>query len=685
MLESDLTQKRSKLAIGLSLWLRRQVVRQSILLLLYTVGLALSFILAYGLRFDFAMDGKYWQQIFSYLPWVVLLKLLLLFAFGQFSGLLSYFSLPDLGRIFKASLLYFAILLSVWLVSWGAYAPPRGVILTDCLISFLGLACIRLGFRLLRERYLAPFCCANPHAQRVGIVGAGDVGAHLANDLFAKRGVGLIPVCFFDDDQKKWGARIHGVPVLGAPEMILQKNDTLGLEQIIIAMPSAPAKRIGHIVKMLRPSRLKIQIVPAMDQLATGQLTVSQIRPVEIQDLLGRQPVTIETNNIREFLVNRGVMVTGAGGSIGSELCRQIAAFEPKQLLLVERTELSLFLMEREMIHLGFGGLIIPLIADITDESQMRAILLKYQPSVLFHAAAYKHVPLMDRQPGEAIKDNFIGTARLAELALTHGVAKFVMISTDKAVNPTSAMGATKRLAEIYLQGLAANHPQGTQFIAVRFGNVLGSSGSVVPIFTRQIADGGPVTVTHPDMVRYFMTIPEAVGLVLQSAAQGQGGEIFVLDMGKPVKILDLARQMIELSGLKPEEDIEIKFVGLRPGEKMYEEFNLKGEAYHPTRHPRIMRFVTGSEDWRNIKEVLQKLSSELHRADADRLKLLIQQSLAEYTPDLDAARNTVRKTITGDEIKSQPEPRLAANLAAGAVRPVASDGVEKNSALRTY
>jgi FlaA1/EpsC-like NDP-sugar epimerase len=246
-------------------------------------------------------------------------------------------------------------------------------------------------------------------------------------------------------------------------------------------------------------------------------------------------------------------------------------------------------------------------------------------------------------------------------------------------------MGATKRLAEIYLQGLAANHPQGTQFIAVRFGNVLGSSGSVVPIFTRQIADGGPVTVTHPDMVRYFMTIPEAVGLVLQSAAQGQGGEIFVLDMGKPVKILDLARQMIELSGLKPEEDIEIKFVGLRPGEKMYEEFNLKGEAYHPTRHPRIMRFVTGSEDWRNIKEVLQKLSSELHRADADRLKLLIQQSLAEYTPDLDAARNTVRKTITGDEIKSQPEPRLAANLAAGAVRPVASDGVEKNSALRTY
>ena len=266
-------------------------------------------------------------------------------------------------------------------------------------------------------------------------------------------------MAFFDDDEKKWGAQLHGVPVLGAPELILKRNEALGLEQIIIAMPTAPAKRIGEIVKLLQPSRLKVAIVPAMDQLATGQLKVSQIRPVEIQDLLGRKPVEIETKNIREILVNRRVMVTGAGGSIGSELCRQIATFEPERLLLVEQSEVQLFAIEQELISLGFGGVIVPLIADIIDEPQMRAILQEHEPDVLFHAAAHKHVPMMERQPGEAIKNNFIGTARLAELALAHGVGKFVLISTDKAVNPTSAMGATKRLAEIYLQALSAKHP----------------------------------------------------------------------------------------------------------------------------------------------------------------------------------------------------------------------------------
>jgi FlaA1/EpsC-like NDP-sugar epimerase len=516
----------------------------------------------------------------------------------------------------------------------------------------MGLAGTRLGFRLLRERYLAPYSHHNTLAQRVGIVGAGDVGASLVNDLFSKRGLGLLPVGFFDDDTKKWGSRIHGVPVIGAPELILEKNHALDLEQIIIAMPTAPAKRIGEIVKLLQKSHLKFAIVPAMDQLATGQLKVSQIRPVEIQDLLGREPVDIETESIREILANRRIMVTGAGGSIGSELCRQIAAFEPQRLLLVDQSEVQLFAIEQELISLGYGGSIIPLIADILDEPRMSAILLEHRPAVLFHAAAHKHVPMMERQPGEAIKNNSIGTARLADMALQHGVGQFVMISTDKAVNPTSVMGATKRLAEIYLQALFAQHPKGTKFIAVRFGNVLGSSGSVVPTFTRQIAAGGPVTVTHPDMVRYFMTIPEAVGLVLQSCAQGQGGEIFVLDMGKPVRIAELARQMIELSGLQPEVDIEIKFVGLRPGEKLFEEINCKAEAYRPTKHPRIMRFVTAPEDGRKIDAALEKLGSELHQAQPGRLKQLLQQSLAEYTPDLGA--------------KTKPAPETMANAGRG-------------------
>lgn len=638
-MESDLklTKEESKPAHSVSVWLRNSWVRKVILLLFYTGGLALSFLLAYELRFDFDMDENSKQQFFTYLPWVVALQLILLVAFGQFEGLLSYFSLPDLRRLFWVFFLSFTIVLSIWLVSWGAYAPPRGVIISDCLIAFMGVGGTRLGFRLLRERYLAPYSRNNPLARRVGIIGAGDVGASLVNDLFSKRGLGLVPAGLFDDDKKKWGSRIHGVPVIGAPELILEKNAALNLEQIIIAMPTAPAKRIGEIVKMLQKSRLNFQIVPAMDQLATGQLKVSQIRPVEIQDLLGRDPVNIEIESIRNNLANRRIMVTGAGGSIGSELCRQIAAFGPERLLLVDQSEVQLFAIEQELISLGYGGSIIPLIADILDEPHMSAILLEHRPEVLFHAAAHKHVPMMERQPGEAIKNNSIGTARLADMALEHGVGEFVMISTDKAVNPTSAMGAAKRLAEIYLQSLSVKYPKGTRFIAVRFGNVLGSSGSVVPMFTRQIAAGGPVTVTHPDMVRYFMTIPEAVGLVLQSSVQGRGGEIFVLDMGKPVKIAELARQMIELSGLKPEVDIEIKFVGMRPGEKLFEEITCKGEAYHPTQHPKIMRFVAAQEDWGKINAALEKLSSELHRAGPDRLKQLIQQSLAEYTPDLGA------------------------------------------------
>jgi FlaA1/EpsC-like NDP-sugar epimerase len=633
----DLTQEQSKLDRAVPGWARHPWGRKGILLLLYAGGLALSFLLAFELRFDFAMDETFKQQLFIYLPWVVALKLILLFAFGQFEGLLSYFSLPDLGRLFWASFVSFALVLTLWLVSGGAYAPPRGVIMSDFLISFLGLAGTRLGFRLLRERYLAPYSRHNILARRVGIVGAGDVGASLVNDLFSKRGLGLLPVALFDDDKRKWGSRIHGVPVIGAPEVILQQNHALDLEQIIIAMPTAPAKRIGEIVKLLQQGSLKFAIVPAMDQLATGQLKVSQIRPVEIQDLLGREAVDIETENIREILAGRRIMVTGAGGSIGSELCRQIAAFGPEKLLLVDQSEVQLFAIEQELITLGYGGSINPLIADILDEPRMSAILLEHRPAVLFHAAAHKHVPMMERQPGEAIKNNSLGTARLADMALEYGVGRFVMISTDKAVNPTSAMGATKRLAEIYLQALFAKHPKGTKFIAVRFGNVLGSSGSVVPIFTRQIAAGGPVLVTHPDMVRYFMTTPEAVGLVLQSCVQGQGGETFVLDMGKPIKIAELARQMIELSGLKPGEDIEIKFVGLRPGEKMFEEINCKGEAYLPTKHPKIMRFVSAPEDWRTIHAALEKLNGELHRAKPDQLKHLIQESVVEYTPDLGA------------------------------------------------
>jgi FlaA1/EpsC-like NDP-sugar epimerase len=334
-------------------------------------------------------------------------------------------------------------------------------------------------------------------------------------------------------------------------------------------------------------------------------------------------------------------MVTGAGGSIGSELARQIAVFNPSQLLLVDRSEPALFVIEQELLGAGYGATVTPVVADIADVPRMQRLLSHYSPGLIFHAAAHKHVPMMERHPGEAIKNNAVGTARLAELALQHGVERFILISTDKAINPTSVMGATKRLAEMYLQALSADYSHCTKFMAVRFGNVLGSSGSVIPIFKKQIARGGPVTVTHPEMKRYFMTIPEAAGLVIQTAVLGQGGEVFVLDMGEPVKIVDLARQLIQLSGLRPEVDIPIEFVGLRPGEKLFEELSYPAESYSPTSHPKIMRFTHDPQPLSRVRAALDSLEREAHSAAPERMRRLLRLVVPEYEPAAPAAAAT--------------------------------------------
>jgi FlaA1/EpsC-like NDP-sugar epimerase len=609
-------------------------IRTGLLLVLYSCVLYASWWLAHELRFDFDIWPPYRETCIAYGPLVVLLQLLFLYVFGQFAGLLSYFSVPDLRRIFLSSS---ASSLLLFLAYYGASfkVAPRGVILTDFVLSFTGLATIRLAFRLIRERYLSPEARSHRTARRVGIIGAGDVGANLAHDLMAKRGLGLLPVAFFDDDKSKWRSRVHDIPVVGPPESLLDQKLNLELEEAIIAMPTAPAKRIGEVVKILQRARLKFETVPSVDQLATGKVKVSQLRSVEIQDLLGRKQVQVDTDNIRTILTNRVVLVTGAGGSIGSELCRQIATFNPKRLLLVDQSEVQLFPIEQELIEAGYRGIILPLVADILDAPRMCHIFKRFVPEVIFHAAAHKHVPMMEGQPSEAIKNNAFGTARLAEMALEFSVERFVMISSDKAINPTNVMGVTKRLAEIFIQALYAKHPERTKFMAVRFGNVLGSSGSVIPIFNRQIAAGGPVKVTHPEVTRYFMTIPEACGLVLQSGAQGSGGEIFVLDMGQPVKIVDLARQLIELSGLKPDEDIEIEFVGLRPGEKLFEELSYEGENITPTNHPKIMRFVCQPEPLDEVRVSLEGLAAQLHDAEPNQLKLALKRIVPEYQPYL--------------------------------------------------
>ncbi|HEX7517222.1 MAG TPA: nucleoside-diphosphate sugar epimerase/dehydratase [Chthoniobacterales bacterium] len=619
-----------------ALRLKKALQRPVLLVLIYSSIFILSLALSYAIRFDFDVPANYASQLVIVCLWILPVKLIALRLFGHFNELLSYFSTPDLRRILAGVTSSSLILLAARIFSVDRFAVPRGVILTDFVLSIAGICTIRLGLRFFRETYLGKRKRPTRSLRQVAIVGAGDVGAALARELISKSWLGMHPVAFFDDFKTRFSS-VHGIPVLGYPEGLLDAKlnfkSKLGIQEVIIAMPSAPAKRIGEVVKILQKAELKMQTVPSMAQLASGQVKVISLRAVAIEDLLGRAMVEIDSANIHRILAGQVVMVTGAGGSIGSELCRQIAAFDPAKLLLVERSEPQLFAIEQELLESGTTAALVPLVADILEISRMDQIFRQFAPDTVFHAAAHKHVPMMEHQPAEAVKNNSIGTAHLATLSAHHGVSRFVLISTDKAINPTSVMGASKRLAEMFLQGLSASGDSSTKFMAVRFGNVLGSSGSVVPIFTRQIAVGGPVTVTHAEVTRYFMTIPEATRLVLQSAAQGEGGEIFVLDMGNPIKIIDLARQMIELSGLVPGSDIEISITGLRPGEKLYEELSHKGENLRPTDHPKIMRFVTEPLPHAFVKTAIEEFVRCINTAEPERIKEMLESLIPEYQP----------------------------------------------------
>ncbi|HTA31318.1 MAG TPA: polysaccharide biosynthesis protein, partial [Candidatus Cybelea sp.] len=491
------------------------------LVLFYAVGLATSLWLGYQVRFNFAVPAETEHTLPLVFAWVIVFKLFCLWRFREFDAFLGSFSLPDFSRLAWVLLATSLVVFGVSTQLGSDYAPPRGVVLGDFSFSLIALTAVRLGYHQAqrnRDAARAPDR-VRQRARRAGIVGAGLVGTALAQEFASRRDLGLQAVAFFDDDRMKWGKHLHNVPVVGAPEILLNDAMDLALEEVIIAMPSATAGRVAEIVKTLERLKIKFSTVPSIYELTTGQARVSQLRSVDAQNLLGREQVRLATEDIRDLLRDRVVMVTGAGGSIGSELCRQIASYSPRLLLLVEQSEVQLFQIEQELLASGCGKRLVPLAANVQDESRLECIFRRYRPEVVFHAAAHKHVPLMESQPGEAVKNNGLGTLRLAELCLKYGTDRFVLISSDKAINPTSVMGASKRLAEMGVQSLHARNPDGTRFMAVRFGNVLGSSGSVVPIFNKQIAAGGPVKVTHPDMMRYFMTIPEAVGLVLQSAA----------------------------------------------------------------------------------------------------------------------------------------------------------------------
>nr|ADI22501.1 predicted nucleoside-diphosphate sugar epimerases [uncultured verrucomicrobium HF0500_08N17] len=604
---------------------------------IYAFGLSASFWLAWKLRFDFQVPNNYQSMVLFTALWIIPIKLFFLAVLQQYSGLLSYFSIRDLIRLFAAMAFSSVIIILLsWVIDDTAnFMPPRGVILIDFVLSFMGLASIRLGIRLNREKADDGANINQHRLEQVGIVGAGHSGANLVKELYIRKGLGMEPKYFFDDNPDKRKSHLHGIPIIGKPEILLDPDFSCGLDKLIIALPSISGRRIKEVVNIANKAGLTCEIVPSMEELTTGRVKVSKLRRVQIQDLLRRNPVQLQAENIKNLINGNVVIVTGAGGSIGSEVCRQIVNYNPKRLLLVDQCEVQLFSIQQELIERGCGNTVLSLVVDVLDLDRMESIFKRYKPNLVYHAAAHKHVSLMEYQPAEAFRNNTQGTIVMAEIAARHAVDLFLFISSDKAINPTSVMGASKRLAEIFLQSLHAANNTSTKFMAVRFGNVLGSSGSVVPIFEKQIDEGGPVTVTHPEVTRYFMTIPEAVGLILQAASQAKGGEIFVLDMGHPIKIIDLAQQLIELHGHKLGTDIEIEYTGLKPGEKLFEEISHKGENLKKTDHPKILRFVSEPVEIADIRKQIQEIGENLHHLEPDQIKLKFKKVIPEYQPFL--------------------------------------------------
>ncbi|MCL2330427.1 MAG: polysaccharide biosynthesis protein, partial [Phycisphaerae bacterium] len=547
---------------------------------LFALALLIAFLLRYDFRFTNS-EGLGWfcSEYLAYLPVALVIKLSVFGILGLFRDSWRYVGLRDLLSITRAT--HFSIIACLAVV-YGSYyleiytfSLPKAVILLDWVLTVNTIAAARLGYRFYYEELRTLHIVTQT---RLLIVGAGDIADSILREIIRTSEDRYRVVGFLDDDQGKIHARIRGIEVLGTTEEIRSVCQKYDVDEVLIALPSSPQRKVRHLIGLCQGMNLRFRTVPAVSDLIEGKVEVSQIRPVDIEDLLGRDPVTLDTEAIGNYIRDKVILVSGAGGSIGSEMCRQIALLKPRRLLLVERMENALFEINRELER-SFPDLVrVPYVADIADKPRIAAILAQEKPTAIFHAAAHKHVPMMEWNPGEAIKNNILGTQNLADAAMEAGVTKFVMISTDKAVNPTSVMGCSKRVAEMYVQQLREHRQSTTEFVTVRFGNVLGSSGSVVPILKEQIARGGPVTVTHPEMTRYFMTIPEASQLVLQAGAMGKGGEIFLLDMGEPVKITQLAMDLITLSGLRPNEDIEIQFTGIRPGEKLFEELSITGE-----------------------------------------------------------------------------------------------------------
>lgn len=613
----------------------RKISKRTFLPLIDIVLLHLAFLTSLLIRYDgsFSSIHRVYIEHYTSLLFITILivtKILTFVIFKLYKSLWRYASIEEGLRIIGAVIV--GNLLFISCLYFFEIRFPRSVFLLTPILDIVFIGGTRFNYRMLRHLHTKTFKKKDPSYKNVLIVGGGEAGAMVIRELHNHANLKMTPIVIIDDDVKKHRQQINGVPIVGGRDIIKTAVASYSIDIIIIAIPSAPPLEVRHLIELCNTTSCKIKILPGLYEIITGDVSFDQIRDVQIEDLLGREPVVLNNDELASFLGQKRICVTGGGGSIGSELCRQIARFNPKELIILDSYENNAYELEHEL-RKSFPALTLSvIIASVRDKERMVSVFKTLQPQIVFHAAAHKHVPLMENNPSEAVKNNVFGTVNTIEAAITVHAEKFVLISTDKAVNPTNVMGTTKRICEMAVQ--AYNGKSSTEFVAVRFGNVLGSNGSVIPLFKRQIEHGGPVTVTHPDIIRYFMTIPEAAQLVLQAGAMAQGGEVFILDMGEPVKIVDLARNLIKLSGFEPDVDIAIEFTGLRPGEKLYEELLLAEEGIEKTRYAKIFIGNQTTPDITTLEKQLTLLSEVLHN-NPDIIKSVLKEIVPTYTPHL--------------------------------------------------
>ena len=615
--------------------IRKLRVRQLMLIIVDILSIIFSLYGSLILRFEGLLEQTYVSNINSVLLIVIILNIAILFLMKMYKSLWQFASVTELFNVITSSIL--CSLVNIVIFEIANKDLPEACYFLYFLLLTLCLGITRFSYRFIRmyKSHIVPK--SRRELQKVMIIGAGLAGEKTYQEITYNPSVYKKVVCFIDDDKSKQGRRIHDVTVYGGREKIIEAAKKFGVEEMLLAMPSGNRKEVANILNICKETKCQIKKLPGIYQMINGDIHISDFKDVEIQDLLGREPIKVNIEDIIRYVTGKVVMVTGGGGSIGSELCRQIAASGPKQLIIVDIYENNAYDIQLELKHKYPNLNLETIIASVRNSKKMDKLFEKYQPDIVYHAAAHKHVPLMEDSPNEAVKNNVFGTLNVVKAADKYKTKKFILISTDKAVNPTNIMGATKRICEMIVQSY--NKQSQTEYVAVRFGNVLGSNGSVIPLFKKQIKEGGPVTVTHPDIIRYFMTIPEAVSLVLQAGAYAKGGEIFILDMGEPVKIADMARNLIKLSGYEPDVDIKIKYTGLRPGEKLYEELLMKEEGLQDTPNhlihigkPIALDETTFFNKLTNLKEAVYKETSDV--------RLLVKDIVPTYKPKEEGVSN---------------------------------------------